>query len=173
MERESKDDDSKKDKKGLNGRKKKGKKMAKNYQEDKINIMGKYFLKWNIFFCIKVILILLLSVSYYFVVSIIDTSTMTSMLSFDTTTNSIEGVYKSSFQIYLGLKTELAKYVDYEILKATYTTYLNSNVGNTVTYKGISYSNAQALIAAMGTYTMNIDDTQDTPKMRKLTYAVG
>jgi len=160
-------------KKRLNNRKNKFKKAVKNYQEEKINIMGMYFLTWNILFGIKVIGILLLSASYYLVISIIDQSTLNDMLSFDYTTNSIEGVYKESFMIYLSLKTELAKYIDYELEKIQasdefYFPGTNITKSNTTIYfNNQRFTNPETLLRS-SYYKMNIPYQLDTPKIGTL-----
>jgi len=181
--KDGKNDDENKDKKGKNaegdinkegaekrkngGRKGKSKKAVKNYQEEKIEIMGRYFLKWNIFFCIKVIVILLLSASYYLVVSIIDQTTFSNMLSFDSTTNAIEGVYKDSFMIYLNLKRELANYVDYEMQKYTAAMQFNSNPNQTVNFNGNAFKSKSQLLYG-SYYNMNLPTQLDTPKIGTL-----
>lgn len=177
-EENKKNDNDKKGKlggNGINSRKNKNKKSTRNYQEEKINIMGKYFLKWNMFFCIKVISILLLSASYYLVVSIIDQSTMNNMLNFDYTTNSIEGVYKESFMIYLSLKTQLAKYIDFELAKrqAALSFYIDGSNATqirqnaTVMFKDFYYTTPQALLSS-SFYKMDIPYQIDTPKIGTL-----
>ena len=55
-------------------------------------------------------IVLILAVTYYLVISLIESSKKSDYLSFDSTTNSIEGVYRSSFDIFLMLKTQLATY---------------------------------------------------------------
>lgn len=160
-----------KDAAGADNRKSRGKgkskKVVKNYQEEKIEIMGRYFLKWNIFFCAKVIVILLLSASYYLVVSIIDQSTMASMLSFDYTTNSIEGVYKESFTIYLDLKRELASYIDWEIAKNNAAQKFGSNPNATVYFNNLPYTSKAQLLKG-SYYKMNLPNQIDTPKIGTL-----
>lgn len=163
--KDKKKDDNKDDKR-KNARKSKNKKVVKNYQEEKIEIMSKYFLKWNIFFCIKVVIIILLSASYYLVVSIIDQSTTDNMLTFDTTTNSIEGVYKESFMIYLNLKKELASFIENEIQKSlTASKFTSAN--QTVFYNGNPYSNALSLLNS-NFYQMTLPSQIDTPKIGTL-----
>lgn len=174
-DKKSKEEEAKENennKKRLN-RKNKQKKAARNYQEEKISIMGKYFLTWNIFFGIKVIVILLLAASYYLVVSIVDQSTLRAMLSFDFTTNSIEGVYKESFMIYLSLKTELAKYIDYEIEKNQaasrfYIQGTNATLPNTtVFFNSQLFSSPESLLKS-SFYKMQIPYQLDTPKIGTL-----
>ncbi len=171
--KEEEEKEKEKKKKGLNRKNNKNKKNAKNYQDEKIKVMGKYFLTWNILFAIKVIVILLLSATYYLVVSIIDKSILNDMLSFDFTTNSIEGVYKESFMIYLSLKTELAKYIDFELekKKASEEFYLlgtnikklnvTVNFGNNIFYDPESLMNSSF-------YRMKIPFQLDTPKIGTL-----
>ena len=69
--------------------------------------MGMFFFKWNLFFTLKVIVILVLSISYYLLSSIIESQNKSGFFDFDETTDSIEGVYKTSFDLYLSLKTEM------------------------------------------------------------------
>jgi hypothetical protein len=161
-DKEDKEEDGEKHRKKKNLRKNKNK-AVKNYREEKINVMGKYFLKWNIFFCIKVILILLLSVSYYLVVSLLDQSTQQNMLSFDYTTNAIEGVYKQSFIIYLNLKTELGKYIDFEIGKIK---AIDQLANGPVRYYNMTFTSADVLNQTR--YYMDLPSSLNTPKIGHL-----
>jgi len=170
--KEEEDKENEANKKRLH-RKNKRKKAVKNYQEEKISIMGKYFLTWNILLGIKVLVILLLSASYYLVVSIVDQSTLSSMLSFDYTTNSIEGVYKESFMIYLSLKTELANYIDYELEKnlAASSFYLQgtkSVMPNTTVFFNSKYFSSPESLLKSSFYKMKIPNQLDTPKIGTL-----
>ena len=91
---------------------KKNSKLSKQNQQknEKKKLMSKYFFKYNVFFTFKVMIVLILAVTYYLVISLIESSKKSDYLSFDSTTNSIEGVYRSSFDIFLMLKTQLATY---------------------------------------------------------------
>ena len=93
-------------------KKKKGNKSNKAQQmkAKKKVIMGLFFFKWNLFFTLKVIIILIISVSYYLVSMIIESNNKTNYLDFDQTTDSIESIYKISFDLYLTLKTEMEKF---------------------------------------------------------------
>lgn len=166
-EKDNTDNAGKNGKSSLNIHKKNSKKRVKNYQEEKIEIMGRYFLKWNLFFCIKVIVILLLSASYYLVVSLIDNNTLTSMLSFDSTTNSIEGVYKESFLIYFNLKKELASYADFELLKQATARSFDLNPNATVNFNGNQFS-SKAQLLFYASYKMNLPLQLNTPKIGTL-----
>ena len=109
MEKKKKINDEKNEKRK---KKKKGNKSNKAQQlkAKKKNIMGLFFFKWNLFFTLKVIIILIISVSYYLVSMIIESRNKTNYLDFDQTTDSIESIYKISFDLYLTLKTEMEKF---------------------------------------------------------------
>ena len=72
--------------------------------------MSKYFIKYNILFTFKVIIIFLLAITYYIVISLVELLKRVDYLSFDNITNSIEGIYRSSFDIFFNLKMQLSSY---------------------------------------------------------------
>ena len=92
-----------------NKRKKKDKKSNKFLQvkQKKKRIMGMFFFKWNLFFTIKVLIILVISISYYLVSTIVNSRNKSNYLDFDQTTDAIEAVYKQTYELYLKLKTEM------------------------------------------------------------------
>ena len=122
-----KEDDEEKDKKSkkkedkeesVNKKKikrKNGSKANKIQQQrnKKKKTMAKFFFIYNLLFTLKVMLILIISITYYIVVMLVESKQKNSYLSFDSTTDAIEGIYKSSFDIFLKLKTELAPYEKY------------------------------------------------------------
>lgn len=175
-------DDEDDDPKNKHSIKKKGgrnnkRKKSRDYRVAKVNIMGKYFLKENIYFFIKIVLIIIFSASYYFVINIIDQTTINNMLEFDYTNNAIEGVYKESFMIYLNLKTELSKYVNYELRKKkaaqsfTNKNMINLNTNNTnsfvVWFDNNAYTDPNTLLNS-NYYQMNIPTQIDSPKIGTL-----
>jgi len=93
-------------------RKKKANKSNKAQQMKvkKKKVMALFFFKWNFFFCLKVIIILIVSLSYYLISMIIESNNKSNYLDFDQTTDSIEGIYKTSFDLYLSLKTEMESF---------------------------------------------------------------
>ena len=93
-------------------KKKKAKKSNKLQQQKKKkkHVMGLYFFKWNLFFTLKIIIILVISVSYYLISMIIESNNKSNYLDFDQTTDAIEGIYKTSFDLYLSLKIEMEKF---------------------------------------------------------------
>ena len=92
-----------------NKRKKKDKKSNKFMQvkQKKKRIMGMFFFKWNLFFTIKILIILIISISYYLVSTVVNSSNKSNYLDFDQTTDAIEAVYKQTYELYLMLKTEM------------------------------------------------------------------
>ena len=90
-------------------RKKKDKKSNKFMQakQKKKRIMGMFFFKWNLFFTIKVLIILVISISYYLVSSVVNSNNKSNYLDFDQTTDAIEAVYKQTYELYLKLKTQM------------------------------------------------------------------
>ena len=90
-------------------RKKKDKKSNKFLQvkQKKKRVMGMFFFKWNLFFTIKVLIILIISISYYLVSSIVNSKNKSNYLDFDQTTDAIEAVYKQTYELYLKLKTQM------------------------------------------------------------------
>ena len=52
-------------------------------------------------------LILIVSITYYIIVMLVEVKQKNSYLSFDSTTNAIEGIYKSSFDIFEKSEFEL------------------------------------------------------------------
>jgi hypothetical protein len=172
-EKSSENDDKKKKKNqnqdGDANAKKGGKKKKAagiNYKEEKMVIMGKYFLYWNVLFVIKVIAILLLSISYYLVVSIIDSSNQSELLKFDSISNDIQAVYRESTDIYVKLKTELARYIDIEVAKRNGISYLSKNTGGSVEILGVSYTKASDYQNIY--YKMNLPKQIVTPKIGSL-----
>ena len=106
-----------------NGHKKKKKKANKSNkaQQQKIKkkrVMALFFFKWNLFFTLKIIIILIFSVSYYLVSMIIESNNKSNYLDFDQTTDSIEGIYKTSFDLYLLIKTEMEAFEEQMRLQA-------------------------------------------------------
>jgi hypothetical protein len=76
-------------------------------KQKKKRIMGMFFFKWNLFFTIKVLIILVISISYYLVSSVINSKNKSNYLDFDQTTDAIEAVYKQTYELYLKLKTQM------------------------------------------------------------------
>ena len=95
-----------------NKRKKKDKKSNKfiHAKIKKRKIMGMYFFKSNLFFTIKIIVILVLSISYYLVSSLVNSNNKSNFLDFDQTIDAIEAVFKETFELYKSLKIQMEQY---------------------------------------------------------------
>jgi len=86
-----------------------------------------------------------MSISYYLVFLLIESKEKKNYLSFDSSTDQIEGIYKSSFDIFLSLKTQLDPYEELlsEIKNANNT--LINNPGAEVTVGNITCTNQECL----------------------------
>ena len=114
-------------------------------KRDKIKIIIGYFFKKNIIFGIKIIIIMIISLSYYVISIMIGNEKKNQLLSFDSINDEIIGVFKESFDIYLNLKRELELYENTLIncvIDKNKTTYImnipkindikNPNLGNSI-----------------------------------------
>jgi len=79
-------------------------------KKKKLNVMTTFFSRINIFFIVKIILVILVSLSYYLLVTLMKIKHKKDYLFYDTLNFSIYGVYKDSFDIFLLLKRELVLY---------------------------------------------------------------
>ena len=93
-------------------KKRKGNKQNKIQQQKKkkLKLMTKYFSRINIFFIVKIILVILVSLSYYLLVTLVKIKHKKDYLFFDNINSSIYGVYKDSLNIVILLKRELDLY---------------------------------------------------------------
>ena len=115
---------------------------AQQQKMKKKKVMALFFFKWNLFFTLKIIIILIISVSYYLVSMIIESNNKSNYLDFDQTTDSIEGIYKTSFDLYLSLKTEMEKFEEQMRLQAdAIYDFAEGNIEEYIySINGISYS---------------------------------
>ena len=177
-----KDDDDKKKKKdstdeekeGKKKRKKGGSKQSKIAQQrnKKKKIMAKFFFRWNLFFTFKVMGVLVVSITYYLVIMLIEKKKKNDYLSFDTTTNSIENIYKSSWDIFLKFKMELYEFENVLIEKKNaIENFINKSINSTtIKIKGKEYTcNSIEEVEALN-YSMTIPSSNEitTPKLGNL-----
>ena len=175
---EGKDKKKKKEEKDEKDNKKKlkkrnGAKQNKIQQQrnKKKKIMAKFFFKWNLLFTLKVLCVLLISVTYYLVIMLIQSNKKKDYLTFDTTTNSIEGLYRDSFDIFLLFKTELATYENLAANKNNALQNITNGINATITLSNgtnVTCSNNQCVNSLK--YTMNIPTSSEiiTPKLGNL-----
>ena len=76
-------------------------------KKNKIKIMTAYFMKNNLFFGIKVILMLVISLSYYIISILIELSEKNEFVTFDKINNEMIGILKSTYDEFIKLKREL------------------------------------------------------------------
>ncbi len=76
-------------------------------KKNKIKIMTSYFMKNNLFFGIKVILMLVITLSYYIISILIELSEKNKFVTFDKINNEMIGILKSTYDEFIKLKREL------------------------------------------------------------------
>ena len=98
---------------GKNKKKKRhGNKQNKIQQQKKkkLNLMTSFFSRTNILFIVKIIIVMLVALSYYLLVVLMKAKFKNEYLAFDIITDSLYGVYKDSYNIFLQFKRELDIY---------------------------------------------------------------
>ena len=100
------------DKEEKQKKKKSGNKQSKIQlqKKKKIQVMISFFIKANILLGIKIILIMLISMSYYIISLLYKESKKKEYLSFDSINDSVNTIYKDSFDIFIPLKRALEMY---------------------------------------------------------------
>ena len=93
-------------------KKKNGNKQSKILQQKKkkAQIMIAFFIKINLFFGIKIILIMLVSLSYYIISLLFKESKKNEYIDFDSINDSVNTIYKETFDIFIPLKRKLEIY---------------------------------------------------------------
>ena len=76
-------------------------------KNNKMKIMSSFFIKINIFLAIKILLIMILSLSYYIVTVLFELTKKKEFMFFDIINSDIITVYKESFDIFIKFKKEL------------------------------------------------------------------
>jgi hypothetical protein len=75
--------------------------------------MKNFFLKINIFFCIKIFALAFLALTYYIFSTVIKSDTRTNYLQVESITDETEGIYKESLDIHLTLLRKVKIIIDY------------------------------------------------------------
>ena len=161
------------EKEGENKRKKKDKKSNKFLQvkQKKKRIMGMFFFKWNLFFTIKVLIILVISISYYLVSTIVNSQNKSNYLDFDQTTDAIEAVYKQTYELYLKLKTEMEIFEERMRVKIdAINDFCDFNTSNETKFFSYSYLNKSTQNTYIYT-SCNNSDCDETNCLRE--YAIS
>ena len=77
-----------------------------------MKLMTFFFIKENISFGLKILLIIIISLTYYILSIFVGTNKKKNLLTFDTINEEMIGIFKESFDIYISLKKELVLYED-------------------------------------------------------------
>ena len=89
-------------------------------KKNKIKVMTRYFLKNNLFFSIKVILMLIISLAYYIITIFIEFAKKEEILSFDRINDKMIGILKSIYDEFILIKKQIQNFeenlVDCEII---------------------------------------------------------
>ena len=143
-EEDREENDTKDEKKGIIKEKKKkkrgGNKQNKIQQlkKKKLKIMTLFFSRENIFLIIKIFLIMIIALSYYLVVTLMKAKYEGDLLDFDSINDSIYGIYKESYDVFITLKRELDLYEkDFFNCKTLESNYKMNipNISNIITPK--------------------------------------
>ena len=76
----------------------------------KLKIMSQFFSGKNLFFMIKIVIIIIVSLSYFVIVILMKNKFKKDILEFNSINDSIYGIYKDSYDIFVLLKRELDLY---------------------------------------------------------------
>jgi hypothetical protein len=136
MKDKDKNDEDKKDKEDQKMQKRiRGKEKSKlqHQQKKKKTIMKNFFLKINIFFCIKIFALAFLALTYYIFSTVIKSDTRTNYLQVESITDETEGIYKESLDIHLMLLRKVKIIIDYVNEKEE-----AKKTGNTVNFPKIT-----------------------------------
>ena len=153
--------------------KKKNNKKAKiknvGIKQLKVQAMSKYFKKMNIIFLIKVVVIFFMTLSYFFVLAILESHYNSKFLAFDYIVNEVEGTYKSGFENLITIKNIVSKMIEFEIKKnKTITTIMQDN-SSIVNVYGISYTINN--ISSIKNQTLT--NLQDPSKLNLVDFKLG
>jgi len=98
------------EKKMKDNNKKKRKSILYQQKQNKLNMMISYFKKENLFFGIKIIFTMTITLSYYLVLLFVNFKFKNNYIKFDTINEYIEKFFKDSYDIFIPLKRELDLY---------------------------------------------------------------
>ena len=113
-EEDKKDKEEQKKQKRMRG---KEKSKLQHQQKKKKTIMRNFFLRINLFFCIKIFVLAFLGLTYYIFSTAIKSSTRSDYLEKEDITDKTEGIYKESLDIHLSILRKVKTIIDYVNLK--------------------------------------------------------
>ena len=126
------DEDKKDEKDSKKHKRMRGKEKSKlqHQQKKKKYIMRHFFLRINLFFCIKIFILAFLGLTYYIFSTVIKSKTRNDYLEIEDITDKTEGIYKESLDIHLNVSRKLKEIIDFinleeDLIKNTNITYNN------------------------------------------------
>ena len=128
-EEDKKDKEDQKIQKRIRG---KEKSKLQHQQKKKKSVMKNFFLKINIFFCIKIFILAFLALTYYIFSTVIKTNTRSDYLEVESIADETEGIYKFSLDIHLNISRKVKIIIDFvnsveELNEIGYIIYNNKN----------------------------------------------
>jgi hypothetical protein len=131
--------------KKLKAKKKDQNKIGKiiKQKNNKYKIMSSFFIKINIFLGVRILLIMIISLSYYIVSVFIEISKKNEFYNFDKISNDIIKVFKESFDNFIRLKKELEYFEDnLEKCQVPKKQYYKLNIPSIESIKNPSFGNS-------------------------------
>jgi len=110
-----KNEEEKKDKEDMKKKRMRGKEKSKfqHQQKKKKSIMRKFFVRINLFFCIRIFVLGFLGLTYYIFSTVIKSNTENEYLEIEQIADETEGIYKGALDIHLDLIRTVQKLVEY------------------------------------------------------------
>ena len=110
-----KNEEEKKDKEDQKKKRMRGKEKSKfqHQQKKKKSIMRKFFVRINLFFCIKIFVLGFLGLTYYIFSTVIKSNTEIQFLEIEQIADEMEGIYKEALDIHLDLIRTVQKLVEF------------------------------------------------------------
>ena len=169
-----KNDDDKKDKEDQKKKRIRGKEKSKlqHQQKKKKNIMRNFFLRINLFFCIKIFILAFFGLTYYIFSTVIKSNTRIDYLEKEHIADQTEGIYKESLDIHLNLVRKVKIIMDFvnleeelkekEILIYNNTAYTNLSKFINENFPNFSFPNIdQIAFPKLGNLLMPIVSSND------------
>ena len=137
--------------------------MSKIQQQkkEKINIMKKYFIFNNIFIAIRLLIILLFSILYYLIVSLVYSKRKNDFISIDNIMCEVIGIFNESAISFSIIKNQTLHYVNYNIQKENYIKQLTEGTITNVTIDNIIYTIDDIDTLNQTNYTLIIPSIND------------
>ena len=137
--------------------------MSKIQQQkkEKINIMKKYFIFNNIFIAIRLLIVLLFSILYYLIVSLVYSNRKNDFISIDNIMCEVIGIFNESAISFSIIKNQTLHYVNYNIQKENYIKQLTEGTITNVTIDNIIYTIDDIDTLNQTNYTLIIPSIND------------